>query len=106
SSYLFGYAAPPQVLAGDYNRDGSVNAADYAVWRDTMGQTGPGLAADGTGPAGVPDNAVDQWDYDYWRSHFGAAGGGSQAGSTAVPEPCALYLVAVSLMIFVGRNRR
>jgi hypothetical protein len=32
------------VLAGDYNHNGIVDAADYTVWRDTLGQTGAGLA--------------------------------------------------------------
>ena len=32
---------------GDYNQNGFVDAADYVVWRDTLGQMGAGLAADG-----------------------------------------------------------
>ena len=27
--------------AGDYNHDGNVDAADYTVWRDTLGQMAP-----------------------------------------------------------------
>ena len=27
-------------LPGDYNRNNVVDAADYAIWRDTLGQTG------------------------------------------------------------------
>lgn len=98
SSYLFGYAAEPAPVAGDYNGDGSVNAADYAVWRDTLGQSGTGLAADGTGPTGTPDGVVDALDYDFWRSRFGAASGGG-AGGVAAPEPAAtaLFLTAAVL---------
>src|SRR5262249_1443813 len=33
-------AAP---LPGDFNHNGAVDAADYAVWRDTLGQSGAGL---------------------------------------------------------------
>ena len=40
-------AIVPPSLAGDYNGDGVVDAADYTVWRDTFGQTGADLAADG-----------------------------------------------------------
>src|SRR5262245_142524 len=29
----------PAGVPGDYNKDGTVNAADYAVWRDHLGQT-------------------------------------------------------------------
>ena len=35
------------ILDGDYNANGVVDAADYTVWRDSLGQTGMGLAADG-----------------------------------------------------------
>jgi hypothetical protein len=34
-------------VVGDYNHDGTVDAADYVVWRKSLGQTGAGLAADG-----------------------------------------------------------
>lgn len=101
SAYLFGYAAVPEVVAGDYNGDGAVDAADYTVWRNTLGQTGPGLAADGTGPAGTPDNVVDALDYAYWRSNFGAGSGRGAAGSATVPEPSAAGLLLAGLIIGV-----
>jgi hypothetical protein len=58
-------------LAGDYNADGIVDAADYVVWRDGLGTT------------------FTQADYDVWRDHFGqTAGAGMAARSNAtVPEP-------------------
>jgi hypothetical protein len=49
-------------LAGDYNGDGSVNAADYTVWRNTQGSADD-LRADGNG-----DGSVDQADYDLWKA--------------------------------------
>jgi subtilisin-like proprotein convertase family protein len=53
---------------GDYNRDLSVDAADYIFWRMTAGTTGitPYSGADGSG-----DGTIDQGDYDVWRMHFG-----------------------------------
>lgn len=36
---------PP--VSGDYDRDRDVDMADHAVWRSTFGQTGTGLPADG-----------------------------------------------------------
>jgi len=53
-------------IPGDYNGDFQVDAADYVIYRDTFGQTGPGLAADGSG-----NEIIDQADYDVWRAHFG-----------------------------------
>jgi hypothetical protein len=52
-------------LAGDYNRDGTVDAADYTVWRKTEGSTTE-LAADGNG-----DGKVDKADHDLWKANFG-----------------------------------
>lgn len=59
-------------LLGDYNGNRIVDAADYTVWRDTLGvgSADPAhweqYAADGD-----DDGDVDQDDYDIWGSHFG-----------------------------------
>jgi hypothetical protein len=82
-------------LAGDFNGDAVVDAADYIVWREDLGRTGPGLAADGGGARGLPDGIVDDWDYLCWRANFGRsivlgtaiATGSWNRPTTAVPEP-------------------
>ena len=51
--------------AGDYNADGTVDAADYVVWRKTLNQTGTDLAADGN-----HDGTVDDADYSVWSANF------------------------------------
>ena len=38
---IAGFPAPPDVSAADYNDDGIVDTADYAVWRDQMGPLVP-----------------------------------------------------------------
>ena len=72
-------------LPGDYNDDGTVNAADYTVWRNTLHSTD--IRADGNGSTpGVPDGVVDELDYDYWKANFGQTlgmGGGSAGGGEA-----------------------
>ncbi|MEX2169272.1 MAG: hypothetical protein WD851_08175 [Pirellulales bacterium] len=89
---------PPDELVGDYNNDGSVNAADYAVWRDNNGGTAvlPNDATPGT---------VDLSDYNTWRANFGNTAG---SGSAAVPEPStfglALLVAAAILGRFIKRN--
>ena len=71
-------------VPGDYNLSSVVDAADYIVWRDTLGSM-IDLRADGSGPStGVPNGVVDQFDYTFWRANFGAVGvpgGGSGSGA-------------------------
>jgi phospholipase/lecithinase/hemolysin len=100
------YALAVLVLPGDYNKNGVVDAADFTVWRDTLGQSGAGLPADGTGPSGAPDGMVDQLDYDFWKAHFSeVTGSGLGAGrATAVPEPAAMWLAAIALMMISLRR--
>lgn len=70
----------PNPLAGDYNFNGIVDAADYTVWRDTLGSTTE-LRADGNA-----SGSIDAGDYGFWKSHFGdelsAKGAGSGASAT------------------------
>jgi PEP-CTERM motif len=99
-------------VAGDYNKDGLVNAADYTTWRDTLGQVGAGLAADGNA-----NNMIDSGDYTVWKNNFGkvnglslanggiltglvryasfAGSGAGALGSSSVPEPSSLLLLAL-----------
>jgi hypothetical protein len=89
--------------AGDYNHDGSVNAADYLIWRKTNG-SGLNLTADGNG-----NNVIDNVDYTYWRNRFGntASGSGSGLDFGTVPEPSSIFLVLSSVFYtaFAGRRR-
>ncbi|MEX2093485.1 MAG: choice-of-anchor Q domain-containing protein [Pirellulales bacterium] len=77
-------------LPGDYNLDEAVDAADYTVWRDTLGQEVAAYdSADGDG-----DGTIDEDDYDVWKSNFGnsisifgyaaLAGGGAGGGPILV----------------------
>jgi hypothetical protein len=77
-------------LHGDYNQNGSVDAADYVVWRDNLG-----------GSLALPNESetlgmVTQEDYGVWKANFGAAnadGQGLNGAAGAVPEPTSLVLV-------------
>lgn len=74
------FASPiPLTLSADYNGDGLVDAADYVLWRHTLGSTEI-LSADGN-HSGV----VDYRDYQLWRLQF--QNGSSSASYFAVPEP-------------------
>jgi len=100
-SFLFQLSQLPG-LAGDFNRDGKVDGADYVVWRRTTGQAGF-LAADANG-----DHIVDHLDYQIWRQAFGVVGSG--AGQTAaVPEPVnliATMTAALTIVASCGRRFR
>ncbi|QDV72108.1 dockerin type I domain-containing protein [Botrimarina mediterranea] len=85
-------------LHGDYNGDGSVNAADYTVWRDTLDSTSD-LRADGNG-----DGVIDQADYGVWTANYGASSGSSFA--VATPEPTTMTSLAVGLALAgLGKRR-
>ena len=77
----------PPVLLGDYNQSGTVDSADYTLWRDQLGQTGltPFSGADGNG-----NGAIDAADYEVWKANFGATlppgAGGSGAAAVAFAE--------------------
>jgi hypothetical protein len=71
---------------GDYNGDGRVNAADYAVWRKGLGTT-YGLA-----------------HYDIWRANFGAVVG--SGSNQAVPEPGAVCLALCCVLTAAFTRRR
>jgi mannan endo-1,4-beta-mannosidase len=85
-------------LPGDYNTDGSVDAADYTVWRDSLGQSGAGLPADGDG-----DGVIGDGDYAVWRLYFGQTASG--LGSSPVPEPSSVGLLSLALLgVFCQRS--
>lgn len=82
-------------LAGDYNHNDVVDAADYVVWRKLLGSMDD-LVADGDG-----SGTVDELDYIVWRQNFGStfpppSGSGSAAHSVPEPNELVLILLAVS----------
>jgi len=92
---------PQTGLSGDYNGDGEVDAADYVVWRRTLGQSGISLQADGSG-----NGSVGPEDYDVWRDDFGISVLPAAATMTvySVPEPTTAVPVAVSLILIYAQR--
>jgi formylglycine-generating enzyme required for sulfatase activity len=79
--------AIPAPLAGDFNNDGVVGAADYVVWRDGLGVS--------FAPA----------DYWVWRSQFGKTV--ASTAISAIPEPAAWLLLTMGgLSIIAAWNSR
>jgi hypothetical protein len=87
-------------LPYDFNGDGEVSAADYVLWRDTLGQS---IHA-GTGADANFDGQITTADFDLWRAHFGETVGSASA-TAAVPEPSALLLVCFGSPAVFWRRR-
>jgi hypothetical protein len=87
------------VLAGDYNDDGAVNAADYVVWRRFLG-TSTVLRNEATTPGEVTAE-----DYDVWQASYGNDSGSAGTGYN-IPEPNGeVCIVAASIILFVASRR-
>jgi hypothetical protein len=96
------YQLISKTLAGDYNSDHKVDAADYVVWRKTLGATADAdLDADGDG-----NLVVDQADFELWKANFGdmlMPGGG--VGSS-VPEPGTMLLLIIGVASLLASRSR
>ncbi|HJQ80795.1 MAG TPA: hypothetical protein VJ828_12605 [Lacipirellulaceae bacterium] len=76
---------PAAGLDGDFNGDGSVDAADYVVWRKSDGS---------------PEN------YQVWRANFGRQQTGSGLSVGAVPEAGNFVYLAAAFLAAIGVVRR
>jgi hypothetical protein len=137
TSGVFGYTESPfdtqftidnfrteTAVAGDYTRDGSTDAADYVVWRKTVGQQSPQLApgtfevvslgkmdANGavSGACGFDKpncEVIDDADYNVWLTNFGVSAGAPGAGGGQVPEPASAVPAVLAVIASSGFRRR
>ncbi|MBB6429293.1 PQQ-dependent sugar dehydrogenase [Algisphaera agarilytica] len=90
----------PITLAGDYNGNGIVDAADYTVWQDSFGSTFD-LEADGNG-----NGVIDAADYTVWQDNFGNTLPVGGSSLTIIPEPASLAWVVVGLGVLISSQRR
>lgn len=85
------YEVVSPLLAGDYNDDGLVDAADYTAWRD-----GATLLNETVTPG-----LVTEEDYTVWRDNYGAA----SLSLVAVPEATAVWLLGVLGVGILAKRR-
>lgn len=91
------------VVPGDYNQDVFVDAADYTVWRDTLGSTSD-LRANGDN-SGPSMGLIDTADYVVWKNNFGTPGAAALSAAS-VPEPDAAMILLLGLSSTYPMRRR
>jgi hypothetical protein len=89
-------------VIGDYNGNGIVDAADYTLWRDHLGQS---FALQNRDPANG-SGPISAADYTSWKANFGAhSGSGAGSSLSSVPEPSSIVLLIIGAIAFVVRRR-
>jgi hypothetical protein len=102
-SFSYMRAAPPVTLpTGDYNSDFKVDAADYTVWRDTLGST-TDLRANGDN-TGTSEDVIDLADYAFWKARFG--NDVPMGAASVVPEPASALLLLGGFSIIAFLRKR
>lgn len=91
-----GFSATQPRLPADFNGDGTVDAADYTVWRDNFLTFTSQGDADGSG-------YVNLLDYQIWADDYGDR---VAEPTTAVPEPASVIGVALVWGTLVAKTRR
>lgn len=85
---------------GDFNIDGEVNAADYTLWRDSVGRPAGALFNDTAGGM----IGIDQ--YNLWRANYGGGVASVSETSIPTPEPCSLFAAALVVLAASPRHSR
>ena len=73
-----------------FNDDGVIDAADYTIWKDSVGLASSVLRGNGSGEA-----TVVRKDYRIWEMNFQTSE--SFAGADLIPEPTSLLLAFLAL---------
>jgi hypothetical protein len=100
----------PNYITGDFNKDGTVDAADYVLWRKTLNQTG--TESNHPNADANHDFLVDADDYSAWAAHFNSpsgnnsgSGGNASVAPSTVPEPATWMLAALATLLWSRRFR-
>lgn len=86
-------------IPGDYSNNGTVEAADYVIWRDQLGTSAP-LPNDPIG------GTIGPAQFNQWRTHFNQTAAAGVIVSSAVPEPTSALLLGAAVASLGMRIRR
>ncbi len=102
SGTVISLAVLPIGVPGDFNNDGTVDSADYVIWKKYNG-TEQELPNSGSLSGTVGDG-----HYNLWRENFGrvAESGGGSSGNGNVPEPTSALLAAAAILFGLTLRRR
>jgi hypothetical protein len=101
--FIVGRERENDPFGGDYNNNSIVDAADYTIWRDTLGST-TDLRADGD-----QNGSIAQADYDFWKVRFGNVVKGGEivmTGSSTLTANGVIIGERTSGLLSVGPNAR
>ena len=89
------------LIPGDYDRNGTVQIDDFALWRQLFGSA-VALEADGN-----RDGIVNAADYTVWRDHFQSQGipRGSTSGFQPLPEPSSPVASLLAALLWTSAAR-
>jgi beta-glucanase (GH16 family) len=88
-------------VSGDFDNNGSIDSADFVVWRKNLDQSGFGLIADASG-----NGSVGPEDYEIWFETFDAIDmpAGESLAAISIPEPVTAVPVAVGLLLMYSQR--
>lgn len=92
----------PTILPGDYNGDGSVDAADFTFYRNNLGKSENLLAFGSRDPNNTGE--INTADLAFWASQYGNVSAALMGSAVSVPEPGAAALLTLGLLA-IGRRR-
>jgi hypothetical protein len=97
-------AAAAAGIPGDYNNDGTVDAADYTVWRNHFGE----LSEANIHQNGDGANGIDLADYAWWKERYGTLVNSTGAGGVAasIPEPKSHDLAWLAAILAISVMQR